>query len=71
MSDGKAYDVALYNDAEDKLNTIYIGKVKNIIKNIDAAFVELSPGFLAYLNLRESNDLVFLNRERSEYDLRQ
>lgn len=71
MSDGKAYDVALYNDAEDKLNTIYIGKVKNIIKNIDAAFVELSPGFLAYLNLRECKDLVVLNRERTEYDLRQ
>ncbi len=71
MIDGKACLVALYTDTEDRLNTIYIGKVKNIVKNIDAAFVELTPGFTAYLNLRECRDLVVLNRNRTECDLRQ
>lgn len=33
---------------------IYIGKVKNIVKNINAAFVELKPGVMSYLALDES-----------------
>lgn len=33
------------------LGNIYIGKVKNVVKNIHSAFVELSPGHTAFLPL--------------------
>ena len=40
-------------DAEEKsiLGNIYIGKVKNIVKNINAAFVEFQKGQMGYLPL--------------------
>ena len=33
---------------------IYVGKVKNIVANINAAFVELRPGLMAYLALEQA-----------------
>ena len=32
------------------IGNIYVGKVKNIVKNIDAAFVEIKKGVLCFLN---------------------
>lgn len=49
-------------DAE--LGCIYIGKVKNIVKNINAAFVEYRPGVNGYYSLTENrNHLYTDNRE--------
>lgn len=36
------------------LNNIYIGKVKNVIKNINSAFVDIGDGHTAYYNLGEN-----------------
>lgn len=36
------------------LGNIYIGKVKNIVKNINAAFVEIGDGKMCYLSLEEN-----------------
>ena len=33
------------------LGNIYVGKVKNIVKNINAAFVEIEVGQMCYLSL--------------------
>ena len=30
------------------LNRIYVGKVKNVVKNINAAFVEIQDGIIGY-----------------------
>lgn len=38
---------------EDILDNIYVGKVKNIVENIGAAFVEYRPGALCFLPLYE------------------
>lgn len=35
------------------LGNIYVGKVRNIVKNINAAFVEFSMGQMGYLSLQE------------------
>ena len=35
------------------LNHIFVGKVKNISKNIDAAFVEVTPGNMGFLSLKD------------------
>ncbi len=42
------------NRAKICIGGIYIGKVKNIVANINAAFVELTPGVMSYLALDES-----------------
>lgn len=44
------------------LNNIYIGKVTNIVKNIDAAFVEIFPSQICFLPLKECRNAVLVNR---------
>lgn len=39
------------------LQNIYVGKVQNVVKNINAAFVEIKKGVLCYLPLTESDRL--------------
>ena len=40
------------------LNHIYVGKVKNISKNIDAAFVEIKDGKMGFLSLKGQNQTI-------------
>lgn len=37
------------------LGNIYVGKVRNVVKNINAAFVEFSQGQMGYLSLKQKN----------------
>lgn len=49
------FQLGLEDDGEKSLlNNIYIGKVKNVVKNIGAAFVELGNGRMAYYSLTEN-----------------
>lgn len=46
-----------------ELDNIYIGKVKNIVSNIQAAFVEYMPGKLCFLSLKECKNPMITNRQ--------
>lgn len=48
------------------LNNIYIAKVKNIVKNINAAFLEISDGILCYYSLLENKSHHFLNPKKNQ-----
>lgn len=50
--------------AENKsiLGNIYLGKVTNVVKNIDAAFVEITPGQICFLPLKECRHALLANR---------
>lgn len=55
LSDGQV--VQLYMESDDDqsiLNNIYIGKVKNILKNINSAFVDIGNGRMGYYSLSEN-----------------
>ncbi len=54
------------SEEEGILGNIYLGKVKNIIKNINAAFVEIEDGRMCYYSLGE-NHYPIMAREQ-EYD---
>lgn len=55
QSEGETVQLNLEPEAESSiLGNIYIGKVKNIVKNIGAAFVEIGDGSMGYLNLSEN-----------------
>lgn len=45
------------------IGNIYVGKVKNIVKNIDAAFVEIKKGVLCFLPLSEIEEAIFTNHK--------
>lgn len=48
--------------SESSLGNVYLGKVKNIVKNINAAFVEIEPGNVCFLPLTNHIHPVFANR---------
>lgn len=53
----------LQEEEESILGNIYIGKVKNIVKNINAAFVEIGNDVLCFLSLKE-NETPFYTRPK-------
>ena len=52
-------------DEPDAINVgdIYIGKVMNVLKNIDGAFLDIEKGITCFLPLDKSNHVTLLNRE--------
>ncbi len=53
VKDGKILQVRGELEGESLLGNIYVGKVRNIVKNIHAAFVEFASGQMGYLSLDE------------------
>lgn len=52
-----------YSEAETvAVGNICIARVKDIVKNINAAFVEIAPGCTCYLSMEDARHPVFLNR---------
>lgn len=48
-------------DAATRIGTIYVGKVRNVVKNLNAAFVEYLPGKNGYYSLTENPVHRFAN----------
>lgn len=57
------FDICSEN--ESLLGNIYVGKVKNVIKNINSAFVELKDGKMAYLAINEKSVPIFVNNKKN------
>ncbi len=51
---------------ENPLGNIYVGKVKNIVNNIAAAFVEYEKDKMCYLSLEEVKNPIFLNPKKND-----
>ena len=59
MEDENIYDVLVgeeYADDSIGVGDMYIGRVQNIVQNINAAFVEVRRGVICYLPLSECSD---------------
>lgn len=62
--DGKAVELSCFCPEETEfLGSIYIGKVKNIVKNIEAAFIEIEGGILCYYSLREQEEPLYIKEK--------
>lgn len=57
-------------DGRSVLGNIYIGKVKNIVRNINSAFVELGNGLMGYLSM-DAGNVLFADGRLFEGRLRQ
>lgn len=63
--DGKATELSCFGmDEEQLLGSIYIGKVKNIVKNIEAAFIEIEGSILCYYSLREKEEPIYIKEKK-------
>lgn len=49
-----------------RVGDIYIGKVKHIVPNIQAAFVEIVPNVMGYYSLNENTRHLFANPKKNE-----
>ena len=56
--------VSLYSiENQSKMGNIYVGKVKNVVKNLDACFVEFGEKEIGYLPFSEAKVPLLLNRK--------
>lgn len=44
---------------------IYIGRIKDIVSNINAAFVEIAPALVCYLSLEDAKAPIFINEKKN------
>ena len=51
------------NTSSLPLNAIYIGKVKNVVPSIDAAFVEVTNGKMGFLPMKNAKNPIIVNRK--------
>ncbi|WP_167956597.1 ribonuclease E/G [Anaerosporobacter faecicola] len=61
--------VQLRVDAKDSnslLGNIYVGKVKNIVKNINAAFIEVADGIMCYYSLEENKHPIYVKEKKTD-----
>lgn len=67
FEDGKLCELNFDSDTENSiLGNIYTGRVKNIVKNINAAFVEIGEGILCYYSLNENKNHIFLTPKKTD-----
>ncbi len=57
-------------EAAEQIGTIYIGKVRNVVKNLNAAFVEYKPGVNGYYSLNDNQIHTFADGTRSDRPLK-
>lgn len=55
-----------YDDSESLVGNIYLGYVKDIAKNINAAFIEIADGIKGYLPLEETKYAIFANNKNTD-----
>lgn len=48
---------------DSKVGNIYVGKVKNVVKNLDACFVEIADQEIAYLPMSDVKSPLLFNRK--------
>ena len=52
-------------EGQNILGNIYVGRVKDIVKNLNAAFIEIAPGLPCYYDLDDSNNPLYVKKINS------
>lgn len=62
VKDNRLLAVRVLSEESNRIGSIYIGKVKNMAKTIDACFVEIANRELCFLSLKDATSPLLLNR---------
>lgn len=62
LEDEKLVEVNIDSEGQSLLGNVYVGKVKNVLKNINAAFVEIAGRQTCFLSMTEAKHPVLTNR---------
>lgn len=60
------FHVIANTDRQIQIGDIYLGQVQNIVKNIQAAFVEIAPGINGYLPLADTANAIYANPKNTD-----
>ena len=72
FKDGHAAQIDFEPEAaEEETGVIFVGKVKNISKNINAAFVEYRPGVNGFYSLKENARPIYADGKTEHGPLKQ
>ena len=64
MEENKLMELQIEDEQEVSiLNQIYIGKVQNIVKNINAAFIEIEKDIVCYYSLEDLKNPIFTQKQ--------
>ncbi len=67
MEDNKESRIEIYGASlAYSVDEIYVGRVKDVVPNINAAFVDIRPETTCYMSLDEKCKPVFLNRKNTD-----
>lgn len=62
LQDNRLLQAALFSKKQSRVGAIYLGKVKNVCKNMDACFVEIADKELVYLPTKQCKTPFMVNR---------
>ena len=63
-NDGKCFGIHIC-DSESIVGNIYIGRVENVVKSLNCAFIEIKKGVTCFYSLDENKNHIFLNRKNN------
>lgn len=63
LCDNRLLAAQVMDKDTNRIGAVYIGKIKNIVKNIDACFVEIANGELCFLAGKDASNPILLNRK--------
>lgn len=64
IQNDRLVEAFFFQNTPSRLGAIYIGKVRNVVKNINACFVEIAKGEICFLSMRDAENAWLLNRSR-------
>lgn len=62
-------DFQVFSEEESLLNSIYVARIDNIVPNINAAFVRISPTQVCYLPLEDCKAPLYVKKQSEKKDL--
>ena len=62
-------DFQVFNEEESLLNSIYVGRVENIVENIHAAFIRIAPNQMCYLSLEDLKAPLYAKKQSAQKPL--
>lgn len=63
LCDNRLLAAQVMSNSANRIGAIYIGKIKNIVKNIDACFLEIADGEICFLAGKDASNPILFNRK--------
>ena len=67
LENNKESRIEVYEDSnENTVGTICVGRIRDVVPNIGAAFIETSKGNVGYFSIKDNPEPLFLNRKNTK-----